>query len=156
MMKCQLCGSPDAFRVAMLPHEFYEARGWDRRTVARAWLFISRVLRKRGPDDTLKLCEGCVERVDITNQFRLNVNPGSDDEILLARIMVAAGAGASEEELSRMIDKYSAGIPFNWPGDGCAETAATGCKSERGCEVIYLPNARPRARARPGRGEGAA
>ena len=56
MMKCQLCGSMDAFRVPMLPHEFYEPREWDRRTVARAYLFISRVLRKRGPDDTLKLC----------------------------------------------------------------------------------------------------
>ena len=154
MMKCQLCGSMDAFRVPMLPREFYEEREWDRRTTARAYLFISRVLRKRGPDDTLKLCHGCVERVDVTNQFRHNVNPESDDEILLARIMVAAGAGASEAQLSEMIDKYSAGLPFKWPGQDEGE-AATGCKSEKGCEVIYLPNARPRVRVRP-EGRGAA
>ena len=69
--------------------------------------------------------------------------------------MVAAGAGASEAQLSEMIDKYSAGIPFDLPGQDEGEVA-TGCRSEKGCEVIYLPNARPRARARPGRAEGAA
>ena len=54
----------------------------------------------------------------------------------------ADSTGASEGELSRMVDAYVAGKPVVMPGDKAPGP---------GGEVVYLPSAEPRRRVRPGR-----
>ena len=146
-MKCQLCGDKDAIRYAVLPGGFELAAPGDRRTKAMGMIFLFGVLRKRARVDALNLCLPCVERVDATTQFWRDAGFEEGEEAQVARMLHADSMGASEGELSRMVEDYGAGLPVVMPG----EEVAIGRKSEGGGKVVYLPNAEPRRRVRPGR-----
>ena len=156
MSKCVVCGSDEAGRYRLLRLDVAQILTGDARYREQEYKDVHEIWEEPiWSADALVLCRPCEHRVRAS--CGLTQHSVDENEELIERVMsIAARVRATKEQMDRMWEAAKDGATnkdlFRIAAENPADPPATNCKPKAGGgNVVYLPNAEPRRRVRPGR-----